>query len=416
MGAKCPNDEHYYVYDSALPGGAKDPVLGTLVADKYVILGLIGEGGMGAVYRALQLPVEREVAFKVLRTELQDSDKVRDRFIQEARAVSRLSHPNIITLHDFGFENDVHPYMVMEYAPGVSLTKWLRRDDLTLERIVHVGRQILSALTDAHIEGIVHRDLKPENMIVSSKGSDDDFIKVLDFGIARLINKEATQGLTREGEVFGTPHYMAPEQAQGHKDIGPPADVYSLGIMLYEMLCGEPPFEAPAPLSVLFMHINEPLPTMKPRPGITIPHELHEIVKRATAKDARDRYQNASEMLAAMNSAFSSGSSTFAAITGQQPALRVSSPADDAEGIDPITSPPTRPAPNGPLSARLATSADVHTDVEGYPRKSGPNPIVLGAVFIALIAVAAAIFFSWPTEHDALIETPPEPIATEEPR
>ncbi len=305
IGGACPRCEGFhYVPEESIEDAATDPMIGRMTANKYIVLGLISEGGMGAVYRALQLPVEREVAFKVLRTELKDSDNGRDRFIREARAVSRLNHANIITLYDFGFDSGKHPYMVMEYAPGKSLAKWLKTEQVTTERILRVTAQILSALTEAHSHGIVHRDLKPENMIISPKGTDPDRVKLLDFGIARMINEGSTRGITREGEVFGTPHYMAPEQAQGRKDIGPPADVYAVGIMLWEMLCGECPFDAPTPLAVLFMHINDPIPPLVARPGVDILAGLEHVVQRATAKDPMNRYQSASEMMSDIGQIF----------------------------------------------------------------------------------------------------------------
>ena len=297
LGAKCPRDEGYYIYEDALRLAETDPRIGTLAADKYVIVGRISKGGMGAVYRAIQMPVEREIAFKVLRTEMEDSDQGRDRFIREARAVSKLTHPNIITLHDFGFEASGHPYMVMEYAPGKDLGTWIRTEQVTTQRVAHVLRQLLSALEEAHLQGIVHRDLKPENMIVTSTASDPDFVKLLDFGIARLINETNTKGLTREGEVFGTPHYMAPEQAQGAKEVGPAADIYAVGIMMYEMLTGDAPYDAPTPLAVLLMHINEPLPQVVPRPGVELDPMMLKILEKATVKDQNVRYQNATEML-----------------------------------------------------------------------------------------------------------------------
>ena len=301
LGAKCPRDGYYYVYENAIQDAETDPRIGTLAADKYVILGLISEGGMGAVYRALQLPVEREVALKVLRTELQDSNKGQERFIQEARAISRLSHPNIITLHDFGFEDTSHPYMVMEYAPGMELTAWLWKPDMSAQRLIHVVRQILSALAEAHKNNVVHRDIKPENIIITRAGNDEDFPKLLDFGIARLITEGSTRGLTREGEVFGTPHYMSPEQAQGKRDIGPASDVYAMGVLLHEFFTGEPPFDAEAPLSVLFMHINNEMPELIPRRGLELPRGVSRIVARATQKDPNDRYQHAGEMLMALD-------------------------------------------------------------------------------------------------------------------
>ena len=298
LGAKCPRcADSYYVYDDAIDEADRDLYIGKKAADKYVIVSRISEGGMGTVYRALQLPVEREVAFKVLRAELEDNDEVRDRFTREARAVSKINHPNIITLHDFGFDESDYPYMVMEYAPGKSLDEWIYDSGVTLERIIHVFRQMLSALADAHEQGIVHRDLKPENIMVTGTGTDADFIKLLDFGIARLVNEQATEGLTREGEVFGTPHYMSPEQAEGKMNIGPPADVYASGIMLYEMLCRDCPFDAPKPLSILFKQINEELPELRPRPGVVVPQALENLMRRATAKEPDRRFATAGDML-----------------------------------------------------------------------------------------------------------------------
>ncbi len=300
LGAKCPRCNTYYIYEDALDDAEHDKYIGTLAAEKYVILAQISEGGMGTIYRALQLPVEREVALKVLRTELEDNDEVRKRFVREARAVSALSHPNIITLHDFGFDDQDHPYMVMEFAPGDNLGQWMQRADLNIDRVLAVARQILSALSDAHDQGIVHRDLKPENMIVTDAGAQQDFIKLLDFGIARLVNQEATKGLTREGEVFGTPHYMAPEQAQGETGIGATADVYAMGIMMYEMLSGETPFDAPTPLAILFKQINEELPPLTGRNGWELPPWVRQLIDRATQKSPEDRYQTAGDMFDAL--------------------------------------------------------------------------------------------------------------------
>jgi serine/threonine protein kinase len=314
LGGKCPYDEYYFVPEETANDSRKDPMIGTIIADKYIIIALINEGGMGAVYRALQTPIGREVALKVLRAELRESEQGGDRFIREAKAVARLQHPNIINLHDFGFDHTKHPYMVMEYAPGVSMTRWLLDERLTFERILHVIRQILSALQEAHECGIVHRDLKPENMIIAKSGTDRDFVKLLDFGIARVINEGATKSLTREGEVFGTPHYMAPEQARGEKNIGPPADVYAVGIMLFEMLTGEQPYDAPTPLAVLFQHINEPLPPVTPRAGVSFPPAVAEVVRIATAKEVKDRYQSSAEFLKALEQAAPHGSVSMHAV------------------------------------------------------------------------------------------------------
>ncbi|RDV37883.1 serine/threonine protein kinase [Bradymonadaceae bacterium TMQ3] len=441
LGAKCPRDGFYYVYESALEDAETDPRIGTLAAEKYVILGLISEGGMGAVYRALQLPVEREVALKVLRTELQDSNKGRERFIQEARAISRLSHPNIITLHDFGFERETHPYMVMEFAPGVELTRWMWSRKMTAERLLHVGRQILSALAEAHRRDIVHRDLKPENVIITTTGHDGDFPKLLDFGIARLINEGSTRGLTREGEVFGTPHYMSPEQAQGKREIGPQADVYAMGVMFYELFTGEPPFDAEAPLSVLFMHINDPMPTLIPRAGIKAPDWLDGFIAQATKKDPAERYQNAGEMLTALDRLMS-GKAPEAHSAAPEPTteerVAASAPTDlliaslpsnvaDTDPEPPEFAPLAGPAIDDPMAAE---GDGVPTDPNVPPiAHTGANTVFLGddqqeeatpprrrglyaalAILILLLLVGGAFMMSRPAPP-----TTDAPVAAAEP-
>lgn len=303
LGGTCPRcAESFYIADDAVERARRDPYLGTRIAEKFVVVDRISEGGMGTVYRGVQMPVEREVAIKVLRAELEEEPEVRNRFRREARAISTLTHPNIITLYDFGFDASEYPYMVMAYVPGPSLEDWGRRDDIDLERILRVLRQILSALDAAHQREIVHRDLKPENIIVLQNGPDPDFVKLLDFGIARMLNQRSTDRLTTEGEVYGTPHYMSPEQATGQTDIGPPADIYAVGILLYEMICGEPPFDAADPLAIMGQHRDASLPELTPRTGLTVPAPLRDLLRTATAKDPADRYATAGEMLEALES------------------------------------------------------------------------------------------------------------------
>ena len=304
LGSECPDDGFYHVEESAIEEAEGDPRIGTLMADKYVILAKISEGGMGAVYRALQLPVERQVALKVLRTELERTHNGRKRFVREARAISRLSHPNTITLHDFGInEESDQPYMVMEFASGQELSDWIHSEDMSTHRIIHVTRQILGALSEAHKNDIVHRDLKPQNIIITEAGGEEDFAKLLDFGIVRLIDERATQGLTRDGEVFGTPFYMSPEQARGKGNVGPASDVYAMGILLHEFFSGKRPFTADTPLQVLFMHLNDPMPELIPRDDLKMPKGILEVVARATEKAQEDRYADAGEMLQSLDEA-----------------------------------------------------------------------------------------------------------------
>lgn len=401
LGAKCPRDEFYYIHEDALEDAERDTWIGTLAADKYVIVALISEGGMGAVYRAIQLPVQREIAFKVLRAELQDSKQGKERFAREARAISRLSHPNIITMHDFGVDNHGHPFMAMEYAPGQSLAEWMVTPGLSLERICHVFRQILAAMSEAHEQGVIHRDLKPENLIVTRAGNDSDFVKLLDFGIARMVHDTASRGLTRDGEVFGTPHYMAPEQALGKRDIGPPADVYALGIMFFELLSGECPFDAPTPLSILYMQINDELPELRPKNRMNVPDGLFALIALATAKDPTQRFENAGAMLNAMDHAIGDMSGIFARpgdpsglfarpdATGETSRPMTSPPVAKATEID---LPPVREEDAALISNRFPVSNEVpindfakETDLDlelpGFKRKYG----LLALLFLLLI-------------------------------
>lgn len=394
LGAKCQNDAYHFVDEEGIKDAQDDSMVGRMIAGKYVILGLINEGGMGAVYRALQMPIEREIAFKVLRADLNQSDEGKERFKREARAISRLVHPNIITLHDFGLDDSAYPYMVMEYAPGKSLARWLKSETVTTERVVHVVEQVLSALIEAHEAGIVHRDLKPENIIITRSGQDHDFVKLLDFGIARMVNEGSTRGLTREGEVFGTPHYMAPEQAQGASDIGPAADLYAVGIMLFEMLTGECPFDAPTPLSVLYMHINEPLPALEARPGVEVDARLERVLEISTAKDPQARYTGASEMLDDLHSATPVRQKVpvRSRVAGQGVGLEetsleeiigapeIDTMAPGSRPLDSTTHPPRSKYDTGPGLRPVTGPVDVYDPEPSIERpipghlKSAPNP------------------------------------------
>ena len=338
VGVPCPNDNYYFVPESSLDDARRDELIGTLLADKYVILGHLAAGGMGAIYRALQLPVERRVAVKVLHAEVDRTDTGRKRFAREARAISRLSHPNIITLHDFGFDDQHRPYMVMEYVEGQPLSSWIEATDPSIHHLMHVAHQILAALSEAHDRDIIHRDLKPANVLVTRAGHDDNFVKLLDFGLARFVDQKRTQQLTRHDEVFGTPHYMSPEQARGDSAIGPRSDVYSMGVLLFWLCSGRVPFDAPQPLQVLFQHLHEEIPDLKPRPGIDLPPQLEDVIRRAMNKEPVARYVNADAMLDALEDAIErSGLSQTLRRPKRSPTPRGidNSPRSDGTEIDP---------------------------------------------------------------------------------
>lgn len=337
-GEKCPDHDRYFVDEEALEDADGDELIGRLVGDKYAVVEKLDEGGFGAVYRAVQKPVDRPVALKLLHAEIQRTDRGRKRFMREARSVSKLVHPNVVTLYDFGFDDRDRPYMVMEYVEGRTLEQWLYDDDLTMERILRVGRQLLSALSEAHDIDVVHRDLKPDNIIVRKNSEGEDFAKLLDFGLAKPLNDERSQ-LTQDGEVFGTPHYMSPEQARAKGGMGPASDVYSVGILLYVAITGELPFTADTPLQVLFKQINEELPAIKPREGVEVPEAVEAVIRRATQKEPEDRYEDAGAMLAALKAnsreGDREGSGSRGEVGGEAIGYAATMAAEKVEGPEP---------------------------------------------------------------------------------
>jgi len=280
-------------------GEPPDPMVGQTIKDAYIVQERIGVGGMGRVYRAVQISLGRSVALKLLRPALESDATIVQRFHREARACSRLHHPNVIQVLDFGQTEDHALFIVMEYVPGRSLFGLLRDEaPLADPRAIHLSTQILSALAEAHRAGIVHRDLKPENVMVESRSDEPEFVKVLDFGIAKLDDPGADDGqLTRTGVLCGTPNYMSPEQASLFP-IDARSDLYSVGVILYEMLTGHLPFRATTPSAMAQAHAVEPPPPMSERcpPGHSVSPALEALVMKALEKDPGHRFQTAEEM------------------------------------------------------------------------------------------------------------------------
>ena len=283
----------------------EDPEIGTVIADRYRIVELLGLGGMGAVYRAEHLQLAKPVAIKVLRPEIstrRDSDQ---RFQREALAGARLQHPNVVGVIDFGNRDDGTLYLVMELLSGESLRKRLDKTPrLPWPQALHIARQILRGLAHAHAQGVVHRDIKPENVHLTHDGEDPDCAKLIDFGIAMLLAGEgADVKITAAGIAVGTPTYLAPEQAVGGR-IGPPTDLYSLSVVLFEMLAGRPPFVADEPVRLLTAHaMNEPPPINELAPEAGVPLAVEAIVRRGLAKTWSERIGSAADYIAMIDDA-----------------------------------------------------------------------------------------------------------------
>jgi len=270
-------------------------LVGHVLDGKYTLISKLGEGGMGSVYLAEQTSMGREVAIKVLRREFSQNRMAIKRFLREARAASKLAHPNTITVYDFGQSTDGLLYLVMERLSGRPLGDILDDEGrMTPERTVHILAQVCDSLSEAHAHGITHRDLKPENIFIEQKVGNPDFVKVLDFGIAKMQGDDSTQA-TATGMICGTPSYMSPEQAMG-RDIDGRSDIYALGILLFEMLTDEKPFEGDTPMEVMLKHINEPSPNILERTRLGVPEGLQGALDRMLTKDATARPAHCQEV------------------------------------------------------------------------------------------------------------------------
>jgi serine/threonine protein kinase len=332
------------------PAGAlpPDPRIGTVLAERYRIDSLIGEGGMGKVYQAEHILMRKRLAVKVLHRELSSVPELVARFEREAMAAAHIEHENVAAATDFGKLADGSVFLVLEYIEGRCLRDELEKGPMPPARALHIGRQIAAALGSAHALGIVHRDLKPENVMLVEKAGDPDFVKVLDFGVAKVPIAETpgVKSITKSGMVFGTPEYMAPEQALGQQLDGR-ADLYALGVMLFEMISGARPFAGDSKVSLIGQQLAKPAPKMSERvPGLSVPPEVEHIVHRLLEREAGKRMRSANDV---------------------------------ATGIGAIIGPPARPRFATPvvLSPLDTEGAVSDPDIELVPDEEPKDPLVI---------------------------------------
>jgi serine/threonine-protein kinase len=277
-----------------------DPYIGRSVLNgQFLIEQKIGSGGMGAVYRASQPALNRQVAVKILHPKLTNRKDLASRFRREARAMSHLTHENTVKVFLYGELEDGSLYIVMEFLDGKNLNQIVRKEGpLPYERAIPILMQVCGALHEAHNLGIIHRDLKPENIFLTNKDNRRDFAKVLDFGLAKVTERELRPGsimLTQEGMVFGTPEFMSPEQAQGKK-LDARSDIYSLATILYEVLTGKLPYDAKTPMEYIQLHVTKPpIPLDDRVPGKRFPPGLSDVIMKALKKKPDERYATAQE-------------------------------------------------------------------------------------------------------------------------
>jgi serine/threonine-protein kinase len=288
---RYPNESTFCFVDGKALVHLQDPRVGLTLAGRYVIEEVLGEGGMATVYRAQHKLIDRLCAVKMMNPGLSRDPVVRERFRREAKAAQRLAHPNIIEIFDQGDTDDGTSYLVMELLEGESLGTTLSRGKMTRERALPIMVQMARALARAHDFEVIHRDLKPDNIFLCSRSDGTDLVKLLDFGIARSMQDAR---LTGQGELFGTPHYMAPERITSI-DAGAPSDLYAMGIIFYEMLSGQLPFDAPDIPGFFLKHLKEPVPSIKKLVHDT-PDSLERLIASLMAKEPSGRPVDAHRM------------------------------------------------------------------------------------------------------------------------
>lgn len=327
-----------------------DPFVGHEILDgQFRVVQRIGAGGMGAVYRAEEPAMGREVAIKILHQKLKGRQDLVSRFRREARAMSQLSHPNTVRVFRYGELEDGALYIVMELLEGRNLNQTVRRGGpLPMDKAIPILVSVCQALHEAHEMGIVHRDLKPENIFICNQAGLRDYPKVLDFGLAKVTEAQMRPGsliLTQEGMVFGTPEFMSPEQARG-QTLDARSDIYSLACILYEALTGKLPFEAATPMEYVGKHVTaEPIPLNDRVVEATFPEGLWQVIRKALAKHKDDRYQTAVEFA---DSLVPFGGSALPLETSQPPPVAASPPP-------PVASQPVGAAPVSRSSPSMGT-------------------------------------------------------------
>jgi eukaryotic-like serine/threonine-protein kinase len=380
----------------------QDPFIGRdILNGSFRILQKIGSGGMGAVYKAMELHNSRMVGVKILHPKLANRKDLVSRFGREARALSQLSHPNTVRVFLYGELEDGALYIIMELLEGKNLNQTVRSEGpFPIARALPILIAACGALDEAHKAGIIHRDLKPENIFLVQNGALRDFPKLLDFGLAKVGERQMRPGsviLTQEGMVFGTPEFMSPEQAQG-KTLAPASDVYSLAVILYEVLTGKLPFEAKSAMDYIQMHVTgKPIPLNQRVAGMSFPLLLEQVVDRALAKRDQDRFASAADFAVAMQAVLQGATAlppeAFAS-SPQPPPIAAPPPASGpAYGSGVASGPAALPAA-APAAPFAAAALQQHHRGSGFaapPRKVNVPLLVAIGVGFLLVGVGLAV-------------------------
>jgi serine/threonine-protein kinase len=426
-----PDDER----PSRSSGTKADPLIGKTIAGRFTVLDIIARGGMGKVYRAVQEPLDRICALKVLHPKYdgEEDPEFQKRFFLEAATAAKFSHPNTVTIFDYGRDGDIY-FIAMEYVRGRTLYRALREEGpFSEKRVAFIVRQVARSLREAHALGVIHRDMKPANIVLVETSDEGDAVKVLDFGLVKDVTKEQGEDLTEQGLFMGSPKYMAPEQILGNP-VSPATDVYSLGIVAYELLTGQVPFDKGTSVKTLMAHVNEPVPRLAGvNPSVQISAAMEGVVLRCLRKNPAERYANIDELLGALSEVEGGAG----ALTDSRHAMRVVEPPSMPGRIAPKESgtfPQTRepePVPSDPEADAHPTQVRSRSDAAPasfypsatpapmehamleleMPRKSRRGLVLVGVALVA--AVGAAVVLG--TRKEAAPAAESVPTATTEP-
>ncbi len=417
------------VDESVLEAYPDDTNLGAVIGGKYGLIDVLGLGGFGCVYEAIQEPVGRHVALKLVHKRHLADDQLRQRFFREARVVAQLTDPSVVTLYDYGEEADRGLYMVFELVRGRTLHQVIKSGPQEAFWTAHIVLQVLAALEEAHAQGMVHRDIKPGNVMVVEDAQGRQRARLLDFGIAKVIARgDADSSLeTREGLVLGTPRYMSPEQARGRGDVDARSDLYSLAVLAYAVLSGTNPFERSSLIETIMAHVQMPPPPLDADLGV--PAAFEAVLMKALQKDPADRFQDAPEMAEAIHRAFDAGEAS-----GDMPRP---TPVGNALGaaVSGLATPTPRsalPTPRpfadpeavalGDVTQGSASGGAGQSSQSGVlPRPAATSwPLMLGAALalMAVTAVVAVLGYQFLGPGHAVLVEPlgaPPPLSTPKP-